>query len=429
MSDGPARRSRVPPAFESLAFLYQPADPAVRTAIIEADEGWGLPPEPAPGIERVIWGRLPRNERPSAENVVDAARRELSITRLRVRPPHGFHIVGISRLPPVRRPGVIKRRIRRATLGGILVELARAGSVAGKRPTRVIDAVVSAAGGDPAKLRVRPSGDGSALARLTRPDGTRAELRVAKLGHTKDPARGHAALVALADAGVPLVPRPLGSGVAAGAAWSAETVVSGRHVQELDAGLLEQVIGFAARLPAGTDERRAVDDQIADVIDLFPEHASALTDVAAAAERWGAGLPSVLIHGDLWLNNVFTVDGRLTGVFDWDTWHPAGLPGTDLLNLLAADTRTRERRDIGDLLVGDYWRSTEVVDALARYFRARGWPMPDAAGLAAIATGWWVSRIAGALDRALRQVDDPAWTQRNIADALPRFEQLDREFR
>jgi hypothetical protein len=55
--------------------------------------------------------------------------------------------------------------------------------------------------------------------------------------------------------------------------------------------------------------------------------------------------------------------------------------------------------------------------------------MPDAAGLAAIATGWWVSRIAGALDRALRQVDDPAWTQRNISDALPRFEQLDREFR
>ena len=95
--------------------------------------------------------------------------------------------------------------------------------------------------------------------------------------------------------------------------------------------------------------------------------------------------------------------------------------------MLAAEARTRERRDIGPLLVEDYWRSQEVVDALTTYFRSRTWPFPDAAGLAAIATGWWASRMAGSLHRAFRQIDDPAWVQRNLVDALPRFEQLARE--
>jgi hypothetical protein len=37
MSNEPNRRSRVPPAFPSFAYLYQPADPAVATAVVEPD--------------------------------------------------------------------------------------------------------------------------------------------------------------------------------------------------------------------------------------------------------------------------------------------------------------------------------------------------------------------------------------------------------
>jgi aminoglycoside phosphotransferase (APT) family kinase protein len=429
----PTRRSRVPPAFPSLAYLYQPADPSVPTSVIEADAHWTPPAEPDPWVDVLIWGRLARNARPTAADVADGVRREMAVRRLSANPPTGFRLAELHRLPPVRRPGRWRRPIRTFTLGGALAELVRSSGGDTARPTRVIDAVVTAAGSDPTGVQLRAAGDGSALARLQVDGGVPAELRVARAGHTKDPAKGHAALVALEAAGVQGVPRPLGADVTAGAAWSTETVVPGHHVQELTPGLLAQITAFTATLPTTAETgnlaagRRAIDDQLANVADFFPEHAAALADVAAAAGRWGASLEPVLVHGDLWLNNVFTDDDRLTAVFDWDTWHPAGLPGTDILNLVAAEARTKERRDFGPLLITDYWREPDVIDALGAYFRARGWPSPDGAGLAAIATGWWASRIAGALNRATRQIDDPDWTQRNIADALPRFERLEKE--
>ena len=74
-----------------------------------------------------------------------------------------------------------------------------------------------------------------------------------------------------------------------------------------------------------------------------------------------------------------------------------------------------------------YWRSAEVIDAFRPYFAARSLPFPDTAGLAAIAVGWWASRIAGSLHRARRVVDDPAWTRTNITDVLAKVEQLERE--
>jgi hypothetical protein len=78
-------------------------------------------------------------------------------------------------------------------------------------------------------------------------------------------------------------------------------------------------------------------------------------------------------------------------------------------------------------LSSDFWRRPEVADAFKAYFRARDEPVPDAAGQAAIATGWWASRMAGALHRGLRFIDDPAWVRRNMDDALPRFERLVQE--
>ena len=429
MSDEPTRRSRVPPAFPSFAYLYRPADDAVTTAVVEADPTWSPPSEPDPEVEVLLWGRLARNVRPTPTTVVNGVRREIAIRRLDARPPTGFLLVDLHRLPPVRRPGAWRQPIRRITLSGALAELVRIDRVDPRRPERVIDAVVTAAASDPAKVRLRPAGDGSALASLA-VDGVPAELRVAMVGHTKDPARGHAALIALEATGVARVPRPLGAGVTAGAAWSTETVVPGGHVPELTPSLIDQVTAFLATLPvgvAGSVDDHAVEDQLAEVAEFFPEHAVALADIAKATRRWGAGLQPVLVHGDLWLNNLFTEGDRLSAVFDWDTWHPAGVPGTDLLNLLAAEVRTRERRDIGPLLLTDHWRSPEVIDALRPYFRARNQPFPDAAGLAAIGAAWWASRIAGALHRGLRQIDDPDWTRRNLVDALPRFERLEKE--
>ena len=72
-------------------------------------------------------------------------------------------------------------------------------------------------------------------------------------------------------------------------------------------------------------------------------------------------------------------------------------------------------------------RGHRVSPGRSSLLRARGEPMPDAAGQAAIATGWWASRMAGALHRGLRFIDDPVWVRRNMDDALPRFERLDQE--
>jgi hypothetical protein len=422
MTDATPTRSRVPPAFGSLAYLYGPADPAPGVVVAEAGNGWVTPDDPDPDVDVLIWGRLARNERPSPTDAAFAARRELAIFLVRTRPPGGLHLAELHRLPPVRRPGLIRRRIRAVALGGVLAELVR-----GDRPERVIDAVASAAGAASIGRGLRPSGDGSALGRLVLDDGRLAELRVARVGHTKDPARGHEALLALAAAGVGRVPRPLGGGTTAGAVWSTESVIDGEHVHALTPELLDQITTFLAGLPEGPADRHAADDEIAEIAGFFPEHADALGRVADAARRWGGALPHVLVHGDMWLNNVFIDHGRLSGVFDWDTWHPAGLPGTDLLNLLAAEERTQRRRDIGPLLVSDYWRSPEVVDALRPYFDQLGLAFPDTAGLAAIAIGWWSSRIYGALHRATRLIDDPAWVARNVEAGLGRIERLERE--
>ncbi len=417
------RRRWLPPVFELLAHLFAPADSGRGTLVIEAGDDWSMPPDPGPEVEVLLWGQLPRNERPSLRSVAFAVRREAAIVNLRARPRGNLRLAELHRLPPVSRPGSLRRPIRSAALGGVLAELVRGG----ERPNRVIDEVASAAGATSLATGVRPSGDGSALARLELADGSPAELRVSRVGHTKDPERGRAALLALAEADIPLVPRPLDSGTTGGAAWATETVLAGEHVHALTPELLEQIVRFLAGLPSGPPDRRATDDQLAEVAVVFPEHAAALRSAASAAARWGTGLPTVLLHGDMWLNNIFVEDGQLSGVFDWDTWHPAGLPGTDLLNFLAAEVRTEQRRDVGELLVDDIWRSSDVIDALRVYFGLRALPFPDQAGIAAIAVGWWSSRVAGSLYRGGRPTEDPGWVERNLVTALDKIDALERE--
>ena len=419
---GETRRPRLPDVFPSLAFLFGPADPGVRSTVVEADPGWALPSTEA-DVDVVLWGHLARNARPSFAMVPSAIRREAAIARLRREPPTGLRLAELHRLPPVRRPGRFRGPIRAALLGGVLAELVR-----GERPARVIDAVVEAAGATSLGSGLRPSGNGSALARLPLTDGSYAELRASRVGHPKDPQRGRAALLALEAAHVTLVPRPLRAGTTAGAAWATETVLPGRHATKLTSDLLDEITRHLAGLPAAPTPPSAADDQLHEVATAFPDQTEALNAVAAAVRRWTGDGPSVLTHGDMWLNNVLVADGHLSGVFDWDGWHPAGVPGTDLLNLLAAEERTRSRRDIGPLLISDYWRSAGVVESLRRYMVARGIAMPDAAGLAATGVAWWASRVAGSLDRGKRPTEDPAWVERNLVQPLDYLEHVEREF-
>jgi hypothetical protein len=416
----PSSRPRLPDVFPTFAYLYGPADPTYHVSIQEADRWWRAP-KAVPGVDVLIWGRLARNARPSPSEVPKAAARELRIAGLRSTGPEGMRLVELHRLPAVQRPGRFRGPVRGAILGGALAVMVR-----GARPARVIDAVVSTAGALSLGSGLRPSGDGSALATLPMPSGL-AELRIARVGHPKSDRRGYTALQALEAAGVPLVPRPVDHGVTAGAGWSLETRLPGGHTARLTTDLLGEISEVLLRLPEDRRSPTATDDHIADACRAFPQHAEALAAAGAAVRRWSAAMPSVLVHGDLWLNNVLVADGHLSGIFDWDTWHPAGLPGSDLLNLLAAEERTSSRRDIGQLLIDDHWRSAEVLDVLRPAFAARGRALPDAAGLAALGVGWWASRVAAALDRGWRPTDQPAWVARNVELPLGRIARLERE--
>ena len=419
-SPGPAR-PRLPDAFPTFAFLFPPADPTVHVEVHEADARWRLPGTAA-DTDTVLWGRLAWNARPTIDLVPGAVAREATIARLRMSPPGGLRLAELHRLPAVRRAGRFRGPVRTAILSGALAELTR-----GERHARVIDDVVAAAGAGSLGARLRPSGDGSALATLSMPDGTPVELRVARLGHPKAQHRGYAALEALEAAGIRHVPRPVARGDTAGAGWSLETRLAGDHTSKLTPDLLGEVTHLLLQLPEERTAPWATDDHVAEVRRAFPQHADALDAACAAVRRWSAGMSSVLLHGDLWLNNVLVVDGRLSGIFDWDTWHPAGLPGADLLDLLASEDRTRSRRDFGTLLVNDHWRSPEVREVLGSYFAARGRVLPDAAGLAAIGVGWWASRVAAALDRGRRPTEQPAWVARNLVAPLDRIARLERE--
>jgi hypothetical protein len=412
-----------PPIFGSLAYLYSPADPACAAQIIELRADWTQTEVPSLDVDVVLWGRMPARGRPHARLVADAARRELALTHLRARPPKGLRVSATHRLPPVHRPGHAQRAIRSVLMGGLLVELVR-----GERTSRVIDDVATAAGAT-APARLRPSGDGSALARLTLAEGTAVELRVAKDGHTKDPRRGRAALLALAAAEIPLVPRPVAEGLTAGARWTTETVAAGSHARRLTPALLDDITALSARLPDGPEDADAIVDQLAVVAAAFAGHGAALAAIGAAAREWTGPVRRVLLHGDLWLNNLLVEGGRLSGLIDWDTWHPGGLPGADLLGLVMAEERTRSRRDFGQLLIEDHWRSPDVLGILEPYFRERGIPFPDRAGLVAVAIAWWASRITGSLERSIAPGNDPAWVRRNVDAPIERLLALVEEHR
>jgi aminoglycoside phosphotransferase (APT) family kinase protein len=331
-------------------------------------------------------------------------------------------VIRVQRLPPSPRPTRLQEIVRELVNGGAAVELHVAGS-GGEARDRVLDAVVRAAGGSADRPRVRPSGDGSARVRLILGDGRPAELRVARLGGLKHPARGHEALVALAAAGAALVPRPIGSGEIAGAAWTTETVLQGRLAARLTPAIAQDLVRFTVQLR--TEGRpRSIGQNVAGLAEAFPRHADVLRRTAVAAEGWGANLPAVLLHGDLWLGNLLVDGGRLSGVVDWDTWHPAGVAGTDLLNVVAMVERRRRPRDVGPLWLEEIWSSPAFADVAGAYWRALGLAAPDRAARAVIGLDWWANSVVGAARRGRGAWRDPAWVGRNVDDVAAGLEML-----
>ncbi len=390
--------------FESVAHLYVAADELVRSVVLEAGESWSLDADAleTPGV--AVWGNTPSNGRSMSLMLRWAARRELSLRRLRSS-VGSFAVRNVHRLPPPRRAGRTRNTLRSTLLGGLIVELA-----AGGRHARVIDAVAAAAGAvSPIDVRLRPSRDGSALARLGGADGVPFELRVAALGGRKEPARNADALTALESAAVALVPRLYGRGEIAGASWTSESVLDGVITRHLTRAIVADVVSLCLQLPRG-DLATSLRDRMIRLRDRYPRWGPVATQLAEQATPTAH---AVVQHGDLWSGNLLVSGGRLSGVVDWDTWHPAGLPGVDLLHLFSMQLRERTGQDIGALWLSGVWRSPEFLTATSDYWRGLGIrPGPDL--LEMIGLDWW----AGQVFKRQTFAADPGWVERNIDAVL-----------
>ena len=257
-------------------------------------------------------------------------------------------------------------------------------------------------------VALQPRADGAAMAMLRLNDGVRAVLRVMPVPGSSYPGTNADALAALERAGVGRAPRLIARGVTLEAEWSTETRSPGTRPSRLDDTLIREVSEFFAGLPqqprpTGLVERmRALADQ-------HPRWATLIGQLAEAPVQ----APGILQHGDLWRGNLLIEGGKLSGVIDWDTWHPAGVPGADLLQLIAMERRRQSRDDLGRLWASEIWRSSDFLELARPYWSALGVESTPQL-LQAVGLDWWVSQVL----RHQRLASNPAWVEENIDRVL-----------
>lgn len=398
-----------PSALHDVAELLRPTRGAGSSTVMVAPADWSLPSE-LPDVDVVVWGRAALAAGTGAREAAGrAASRERVLAGLRRRPPRGRIVRAMHRMdPPALRVG-LRADARSVLLRGLLVELVRPAA-----PRRVLDAVLEAArvGTPPGQLRL---GAGGTL--LLAVDDARGPgvLRAAPAGAPGDPEPVAAALQAVAHDD--RVPSLHSAGQTAGASWTLESRLRGTRPRGLSPGLVEQVAEFCATLPQPGGAASAEGD-----LDLLarqlPEHATALSALSDDLAPHLAQLPAVGRHGDLWSGNLLVDDVRLTGVLDWDAWSPAGVPGTDLLHLLATEQRLRGRTALGEVLLGRPWEERAARAALGAYWRRLDLPVPSASGRAAVGLAWWAAQLAGDLRRTPALAADARWQEFNVQRVL-----------
>jgi hypothetical protein len=191
---------------------------------------------------------------------------------------------------------------------------------------------------------------------------------------------------------VTAVPVALGSGRVGELVWAAETALPGRPLLDVlgtmppAAGLraLERAVDWLSLLAKTTRGPAAVDGGL----QLRPPYDK-------ASSLLPAGLPGVLVHGDL-ANNVLLDDGQL-GVLDWETAR-RGLPLHDLLPLLCqglARVRRVSPAEAPGLLLptlrGETADSPWLMRQVRGSLRRLEIPLEAAGDLAAAALASWAS--------------------------------------
>lgn len=406
-----------PSVFATLAWLYAPADQPEGGVIVEADDAWVVDPVAFRDAAWAIWGR-PASRRLSPRSLARfAIRRELALVRAAAPPrpaPRSLRLWDVQRLSPVARPGRGRRAARFALMSGALIRLGP-----GTPSPRVADVVGRLAGNSNGQdLRLRPSGDGSALAHIRPVDGRAIELRLATAGGLKDPRRNAAALTHLEEGGVPNVPRLVSSGADHGVRWTTETHVPGQPVRRLGPALGGDLVRWAGLLPRAEGPATAPLERLAEIASAFPRWADEVRLVAEAVQPIASRTRGIMVHGDLWIGNLLVTAGGLGGVIDWDTWHPAGMPGADLLHLLAMERRARTGRELGELWLEHPWNDAAYARFASAYWRAVD-VKPEPEMLWAVGVDWWAAHLSAALRRGRRPAADPVWVHRNVDAVMP----------
>ena len=404
-------------SFRSVASLLLPVEADGTGAVLETDDRWSFRPEDrTPDV--VVWGRPPL---PSGMPVMTltgvAVARELALRRLR-RPPRPWASSSVYRWPPPAFGALHGReRARAAMLGGALVQL-----VAGNPVTRVIDAAATAAGGEVPVGGFSTGSGGSIITGLQVPDGS-AMLRVGRREEASDPSEGTRALQWLNRAGVPAVPRPLGTGQVGSARWSLESRLAGVRGGVLTEEILLEVARFCARLPATSAPPAAFVTDLDQVARAYPGHADFITTVSSFVRPVLRTLPAITRHGDLWSGNILLGRNGFSGVVDWDAWHPRGVPGTDLLHLVATGAAHRSGRELGSVWLEAPWRSPAFQRLAASYWPALDiWP--NAATLQAVGIAWWAGYVAHSIACDPALVTQPRWSTLNVDRVLAALKRM-----
>jgi hypothetical protein len=397
--------------FEGIARLFRPIDPQVDTVVLEADRDWRVDLGQADDAQSILWGKPAVDPRHPLRMLGWALKRERAFRLAGQRLPRGMRLAGVHRLPPALRPRPWVNPLRWYLLSGGLVRL-----VAGPPSPTVLETLFATAGMPTMDHLIRPSGDGSVLSWVEH-GGQRALMRAAADGTGKDLRRNAAALTTLAAVGLPVVPRLLAQGRVSDVSWTVESLLPGRMAHQLTPALLGDLRDLCIALSRSAAEPISSLPERLQLIGRFlPEHTALLGQLAAEAQPTLNQLPAVLQHGDLWIGNTLVEDGRLSGVIDWDTWHPAGLPGVDMLHLLGLARRAKTGEEVGDLVRARFWEDESSRAATAPYWQGLG-VRPDRQVMDVVALDWWARRLISR--RVL--LSDPNWAEQNAHGVLARL--------
>jgi hypothetical protein len=397
--------------FERFASLLLPADERLAARAIAAGEWWQLDRSELHSLDAAVWGRAPlSSDTPVATAARSAIARERSMLRLR-RPSssQNLRMVDSHRWhPPALDRGKTRQAMKAALYGGALVELGT-----GARFNRVVDQVCLDAGLGP-RLRSFDAGSGGSLrSKVRSPTGEAALLRAGKAGTPAAPSKAGEALAHLSEHRLPNVPGLLARSESAGAAWTVETLLPGCPPRRLGRRLADEVLTFCRMLPHSAAPITAFSTHLETIANHLPKRKAEIARVTSHVGEVIDGLPAVTCHGDMWVGNLLEQRDALTGVLDWDAWHPAGVPGTDLVQLFATDEMSHTKKSLGECWSTKPWLREPCRSFMGPYWKSAG-AKPTTEVWDAVGTAWWAGQIANSLLRLPHLALRPSWVALNV---------------